>query len=269
MLAAPRRLLAVLLLLGVGAFVTRAEEFKSEWQGFARLDFVLDGRACVLVLPKDPAPGQPWIWRTEFFGHEPQADIALLGHGWHVAYMNVANMYGAPTALDHMDTFYDYLRANHRLAAKTVLEGFSRGGLYAFNWAARHPDRVASLYVDAPVCDFKSWPGGKGKSPQAKKEWAECLQVYGLNETDAPTYPLNPIDNLAPLAKERIPILSVCGGADEVVPLDENSALVATRYRQLGGTIELIVKPGGKHHPHSLQDPAPIVAFVLQHAPTS
>jgi pimeloyl-ACP methyl ester carboxylesterase len=264
-----RRILFILLWVGAGASLARTEELKTEWQGFTRLDFVVDGRACLLVVPKTSAPGQPWIWRTEFFGHEPQADVALLGHGWHVAYMNVANMYGAPMALDHMDTFYDYLRANHQLAAKAVLEGFSRGGLYAFNWAARHPDRVASLYVDAPVCDFKSWPGGKGQSPGAKKEWAECLQVYHLSEAEALTYPLNPVDNLAPLAKARIPILSICGGADEVVPLEENSALVATRYRQLGGTIELIVKPDGKHHPHSLKDPAPIVAFVLEHAPAS
>ncbi len=266
-LAGARRFLSVLLLMGAEASLARSEEPKAEWLGFTRLDFVVDGRACTLVLPKTPAPGQPWIWRTEFFGHEPQADVALLGHGWHVAYMNVANMYGGPPALDHMDKFYDHLRTSHHLAAKTVLEGFSRGGLYAFNWAARHPERVASLYVDAPVCDFKSWPGGKGQSPGAKKEWAECLQVYHLSEAEALTYPLNPVDNLAPLAKAHIPILSVCGGTDEVVPLEENSALAATRYRQLGGTFELIVKPDGKHHPHSLKDPAPIVAFVLQHAP--
>ena len=71
----------------------------SQWSGYERLDFAVDGRAALVVRPKSPAPGNPWIWRTEFFGHEPQADIALLGRGFHVAYIDVQNLYGAPVAL--------------------------------------------------------------------------------------------------------------------------------------------------------------------------
>jgi pimeloyl-ACP methyl ester carboxylesterase len=130
----------------------------------------VDGRNCLLVVPKIPAAGKPWVWRTEFFGHEPQGDIALLGKGFHIAYMDVQNMYGAPVALDHMDKFYAHLREEYGLASKTVLEGFSRGGLFAFNWAARNPDKVAALYADVPLCDFKSWPGGKGKASKEDRE---------------------------------------------------------------------------------------------------
>jgi alpha-beta hydrolase superfamily lysophospholipase len=75
-----------------------------------------------------------------------------------------------------------------------------------------------------------------------------------------------PLDNVAVVAKARVPILSVCGGADKTVPLAENTALLATRYRELGGLIEVIVKDGGDHHPHSLKDPAPIVDFLVKHA---
>jgi len=240
---------------------------KSEWNGFERQDFTIDGRQAWLVLPKTPASGKPWIWRTEFFGHEPQGDIALLEKGYHVAYIQISNLYGAPVALDAMDKYYDYVRAQYGLGEKVVLEGFSRGGLYAFNYAARHPERTAAIYGDAPVCDFKSWPGGKGKGPGAPKEWAECKKVYGFaSDEDAAAYKLNPVDNLAPLAKAKVPILCVVGDADEVVPLEENAALVEARYKTLGGTIALIHKPGGKHHPHSLKDPTPIVDFILKHA---
>ena len=238
---------------------------RSAWQGFERLDFSVDGRACLLVLPKTPAAGKPWIWRTEFFGHEPQGDVALLGKGFHVAYMDVQNLYGAPVALDHMDRFYAHLRQTFGLSPKAVLEGFSRGGLFAFNWAARHPDQVACLYVDAPVCDFKSWPGGKGRSPGSPADWERLKQVYGLTEEQALAYPLNPLDNLAPLARAGIAILSVCGEIDKAVPIEENTRLVESRYRQLGGEIVVIAKPDCDHHPHSLKDPAPIVDFVLQH----
>jgi lysophospholipase L1-like esterase/pimeloyl-ACP methyl ester carboxylesterase len=236
---------------------------KSRWNGFEKLEFAVDGRAALLVKPKTPAPGNPWIWRTEFFGHEPQADLALLAKGWHVAYVNVENMYGAPVALDHMDKFYDRLQTEFQLAPKVVLEGFSRGGLFAFNWAARHPANVAGMYVDAPVCDFKSWPGGKGVGPGSPDDWKNLLKVYGFTEAQALAYDKNPVDNLAPLAQAHIPIFAVIGAADEVVPVSENIDLVEKRYQALGGKIEIIRKPGGKHHPHSLKDPTPIVDFVV------
>jgi len=237
----------------------------STWQGHERLDFTVRGRDGLLILPAHPAPGLPWIWRTEFFGHEPQADLALLALGFHVAYLNVQNLYGAPTALDAMDAFYDHLTKNHHLGPKTVLEGFSRGGLFALNWATRHPERVASLYLDAPVCDFKSWPGGRGKGKGSPADWERCKAAYGLTEAQALAYPLNPVDNLARLAEAKIPIVTVCGEADSVVPYPENSGLLAERYQKLGGPIKVILKPGVDHHPHSLKDPTPIVSFILAH----
>ena len=239
---------------------------KSSWNGFEQLNFQVDGRSCLVVVPAARAAGSPWIWRTEFFGHEPQADLALLSNGWHVVYMDVQNLYGAPAALDHMDRFYEHLTGTLRLSAKAVLEGFSRGGLFAFNWAARHPGRVSSLYVDAPVCDFKSWPGGLGKGKGSPDDWALCKKVYGLDDAAARAWKLNPVDNLAPLAGARIPILSVCGDADDVVPMPENTGLVEERYAKLGGEIKVISKPGVGHHPHSLKDPKPIVDFILAHA---
>ena len=257
--------LSAALVAGAGAQETTVA--RSVWNGFEKLDFKVDGRACLLVVPKTAAPGHPWMWRTEFFGHEPQGDLALLAKGWHVAYMDVQNMYGAPVALDHMDKFYEHLTKEYGLSSKAVPEGFSRGGLFAFNWAARHPDRVACLYGDAPVCDFKSWPGGKGKGKGSPGDWAKCLSVYGLTEAQALEYKLNPVDNLAPLAQAKIAILIVCGDADDVVPMPENARLMEERYKKLGGEIKLIVKPGCGHHPHSLKDPAPIVEFVLAHVP--
>ena len=80
-------------------------------------------------------------------------------------------------------------------------------------------------------------------------------------------YRLNPVDNLAPLAKAKIALLHVCGDADDVVPIAENTLLVKEGYEKLGGTIQVIVKPGVNHHPHSLRDPTPIVEFIVAHTP--
>jgi len=56
------------------------------------------------------------------------------------------------------------------------------------------------------------------------------------------------------------------GGDDDVVPPAENALVVADRYAKLGGTIDVIHKPGCGHHPHGLDDPAPVVAFLVRHA---
>lgn len=247
------------------ALTIRADDKVSTWNGLEKRDFQVDGRDGFLVVPKTPAVGKPWIWRTEFFGHEPQADLALAAKGFHLAYFNVQNMYGSPKSLDHMDKFYEHLTATRGLSKKVVLEGFSRGGLFSLNWAARNPDRVACIYNDAPVCDFKSWPGGKGKGKGSAADWQRCLQAYELTEQQALEYKLNPIDNLEPLAKAKIPLLHICGDADDVVPMAENTSIIEERYKKLGGQITVIAKPGVGHHPHSLVDPKPIVSFVLSH----
>jgi pimeloyl-ACP methyl ester carboxylesterase/lysophospholipase L1-like esterase len=237
----------------------------SVWNGHERLDFVHEERAALLVRPKSAAPGRPWIWRTEFFGHEPQGDIALLKKGFHVAYLDMQNLYGAPVALEAMDRFHAHLTGAYGLSNKVVLEGFSRGGLYAFNWGARRPEFTAGIYADAPVCDFKSWPGGKGKGPGSAVDWQRLLKAFGFkNEDEALAWKLNPVDNLAPLAKGKVPVFAVIGAADEVVPVEENIDLLEKRLKELGGSIEVIRKPGGKHHPHSLPDPTPIVDFAVK-----
>jgi hypothetical protein len=61
-----------------------------------------------------------------------------------------------------------------------------------------------------------------------------------------------------------MPLLHVNADADDAVPWEENTCLVAERYRQLGGDITLIAKPGVGHHPHGLSDPTPIVQFILK-----
>jgi pimeloyl-ACP methyl ester carboxylesterase len=241
------------------------DERISEWRGGERHDFTCDGRKAILVCPAQPAAGRPWIWRMEFFDHEPQADAALLAKGWHVAYLDVQNLYGSKTALDAMDVFHRRLTAGRGLAGKVVLEGFSRGGLFSLNWAARNPGKVSSIYNDAPVCDFRSWPLGSGKGKASPGDWARLLESYGLTDAEARSGAQSPVNNLEPLAKARIPLLHVVGDADEVVPYDENTGVVEQKYKALGGSIEVIHKPGVKHHPHSLPDPAPIVEFITKH----
>lgn len=239
---------------------------RGDYHGYERHDFKVEGCDCVVVCPHEELPGRYWIWRAEFFDHRPDTDLALLAKGFYLVYMNVGNTFGCPSAMDHFDAMYKLLTGDYGFNPKAVMEGYSRGGLYCYNWARRDPSRVAVIYGDAPVCDFKSWPAGRGKSPGSPADWTKLQQDYKFaSEAEALAYGGNPVDNLAPLAQAGVPIVHVFGDADSVVPWEENTGLVYERYRALGGTIELIRKPGVDHHPHSLDDPTPIVQFILRH----
>ncbi|MCA9079257.1 MAG: alpha/beta hydrolase, partial [Planctomycetaceae bacterium] len=102
---------------------------------------------------------------------------------------------------------------------------------------------------------------GKGSA----RDWALILKCYGFaNDDEALAYQGNPVDQLRGLARAKVPLLHVYGDADDVVPWDENTGIVAERYKALGGSITLIAKPGVGHHPHGLDDPTPIVEFIAK-----
>jgi sialidase-1 len=239
--------------------------FAEAWHGRNKIDFQIQGRMAFVVEPTEAAAGRPWIWRTEFFGHEPQADIALLEMGFFLAYVDMTNLYGGPLAMGIMDEMYSTVINKHALSKKVVLEGFSRGGLFALNWTARNPDKVACIYNDAPVCDFTSWPGGKGKGKGSPADWERLKKVYSLRDEEVASSPWNPINQMEVIAKAKIPLLHICGATDDVVPIDENSLVVQKQMVAFGGSFTLISKPNCNHHPHSLKDPTRIVNFILTH----
>ena len=115
-------------------------------------------------------------------------------------------------------------------ARKVALEGVSRGGLYVYAWAKRNPDKVSCIYNEAPVCDAKSWPGGKGTGPGNKENWSQYLQIFNLTEEEALHFKDNPIDNLEGLASFKVPVLHVITNNDKIVPSNENTYVLVNRY---------------------------------------
>lgn len=237
------------------------------WHGYTRRTFTVDGCQAWVVEPKQMLPGKPWSWCMEFPDAftDRCAAPALLEKGFHHVHMVVGNTFGSPAAMRHFNAFYDVLR-RRGLAKKAVLIGLSRGGLYAYRWASENPDKVAVIYGDAPVCDFKSWPGGRGTGKGSPADWAQLLTCYGFkDETEALAYRGNPVDVLETLAKAGIAIIHVVGDVDDVVPVAENTAIIEARYHKLGGEVQVIHKPGVGHHPHGLDDPTPVVKFIMDH----
>jgi len=229
--------------------------------------FLFDGTDARIVIPNHKNVNKNWVWRARFWGHEGQTDLALLEQGFHIAYVDVAGLFGNREAVERWNKFYKFIIEQYDLNPKVAIEAMSRGGLIAYNWASENMDKVACIYADAPVCDIKSWPGGKFTGLGSEREWSNCLAAHKQDEESVLNYQFIPIYTSAAVAKAGIPVLHVCGNADTVVPFEENTQILASKYRELGGEIEIIIKEDIGHHPHSLKDPTPIVDFILKHTP--
>ncbi|MCP3965907.1 MAG: alpha/beta hydrolase [Lentisphaerae bacterium] len=126
------------------------------WNEYKLYNFQLDGIDCKVICPDKEAPQRPWLWRARFFDCWPYIDIAMLECGYHVAYIDVAGLFGSSKAVKRFDNFYNYVVNEHSFNPKVALVGYSRGGLAVYNWAARNPQKTACIYADNPVCDIKS-----------------------------------------------------------------------------------------------------------------
>ncbi len=260
--------LIVLLVRPALAGIAFPDETIDEWHGFKRHHFQVDGCAAWVVEPKTARAGNPWSWCMEFpdaFA-ERCAAPQLLAAGFHHAHIVVGNTWGSPDAVKHFNAFHDLL-VKQGLAKRAALIGLSRGGLYAYRFAAERPDGVAAIYGDAPLCDIKTVRGAEGFGKGSPTEWANLMKSYGFKgDAEALAFRGNPVDTLAPLAKSKVAIIHVIGDADDVVVPANNSDVIEQRYRKLGGEIQVIHKPGINHHPHGLDDPKPVVDFLIKHA---
>lgn len=198
------------LLLAAGAFRVSAQSLlvvpftgeKTDWHGFDRYDFIMDTetlvitpykapdgegfeikdppagkRRCIIVVPKNAAPSNPWSWRGVYWNHQPQTEVELLSRGFHIAYIS-SNATLKPGK--EWDAWYTFLTEKHNLAKKPNFIGMSRGGEYLYIWATTHPDKVSCIYADNP----------------------------GSNN--------DVLLNVGRLALNDVPILHVCGSIDPV-----------------------------------------------------
>ncbi|HEX4141336.1 MAG TPA: hypothetical protein VHY09_13385 [Candidatus Methylacidiphilales bacterium] len=258
------RFLACLLPLALGAILLLGSGFawaqdafvgfdgpKTSWHGFNRYDFDMDEqtldlqpfaapvaegdgiqgqtpgkRRCVVVVPQQPAPGNPWSWRGCYWDHQPQTEVALLKRGFCIAYITPDGRNNADPAGRQWRAWYDFLTQKHGLSPKPAFVGMSKGGVNAYVWATANPDKLSCIYADNPAL-----------------------------------YPDN-FAKLDELVKADIPVLHVCGSLDFL--LYHHTLPVEDVYHQLGGRISVMIKEGELHHPHSLPDAKPIADWIEQ-----
>ncbi|TXG38420.1 alpha/beta hydrolase family protein [Seonamhaeicola maritimus] len=239
----------------------------TSWKSFERHNLKFENREARVIVPNKALEGNPWIWKARFPKYHAGIDSTLVAKGFHLAYINTDNMFGCPEAVKIRNRFYDFIVSKYKLQKKVALHGHSRGGLFTYNWAKKNPEKVACIYVDAPVCDIKSWPAGFGTSKGSRKEWEILKKEYGFkSDEEAKDYKDNPLDNLEQLANAKVSILHTISLKDEVVPPEENSIKLVNNYIRLGGKatiypcVEGIQKSNGHHY--DIDNPKIVIDFI-------
>ncbi|MCA9124408.1 MAG: prolyl oligopeptidase family serine peptidase [Planctomycetaceae bacterium] len=243
------------------ASLGRSEEFN--WHRFE-----VAGRPAFMILPEPEYRREPmpWVMYAPTFdktlpneAHEGWMFRRWLTAGIAIAGVDIGESFGSPTGRATYNSLYEKLTTgNPPFQSRANLLARSRGGLMLYNWAADNPDKVKSIAGIYPVCDLRSYPG-----------LARACAAYDLveNELAALLSQHNPVDRLAPLAKAKIPIFHIHGDTDQVVPLDANSGAVSTRYKELGGEMELVLARGQGHNMWSgFFECEALVNFVIEHA---
>lgn len=262
-------LMCLLFISDVFAQNQRDTTYTDQRQGFEREHFVFQGRKAWLIKPTKGLPGKPWVWRAHFPEWHTEVDSILLSEGFHIVYLNTNDMFGSNAAMQIWDAFYEYLVRQRGFSPIVALEGVSRGGLYVYQWAKRNPLKVSCIYAEAPVCDIKSWPGGKGKGKGSPQDWNKLLTEYQFSEKDALGFLDNPMDNLQGLAACKIPILHSVSLKDSIVPYLENTFPLVQRYINLGGPATIMPMTKGKQtlegHHFPIENPERIAQFIKFH----
>lgn len=229
-------------------------------EDFERIDFDFEGREAILVFPKKANENKNWLLKTEYFEAFPEFEAEMLEQGWHRAYISNKTRWCLDEDLDIKKRFADYLIKEYGLYKKCVPVGMSCGGLIGSKFAAKYPEYVSALYLDAPVLNLLSCPADMGVGKSGMME--EFVNATGITASELICYREHPLDKMDILLKNNIPIIMVYGDSDDIVPYSENGEVLEKYYRDNGGIIKVIGKNNCGHHPHGLPDNSVIVEFV-------
>ena len=233
---------SIFLLVSVPACINIAQAHRL---AFKPLEFALGESNCFVLEANTTGEAKPWVWYAPTLPAHPDRSHTwyierLLANGISLAGCDQGEVRGSPKSVEVFTKFY-YEMVRGGYSKKPVLLGQSRGGLMMLSWAVRNPKRVGGFAGIHPVLNLRSWP--------MKRNLGPTLADFGMDR-DVFSHVIvqhNPINHLAGLAKAKVPMCIVHGDSDRVVPLEDNSAILADRYGKLGGDAKVEVVPGKGH----------------------
>ena len=153
------------------------------WYGYLCETKEFEGKTVVIVHPNDGSSIGKLAIKTEYWGAFPEAvELDLLKKGFHLCYIENGNRWGTDEDLDRKARFIECITNALHLDAKVVCVGMSCGGLIAIKFAAKHPNLIACLYLDAPVLNYLSCPCGFGKGDACCEDFPEIFDSLGVKD---------------------------------------------------------------------------------------
>lgn len=236
------------------------------WKGYKCVQMEFEEHEALLVYPKEGTANGYLAIKTEYWEAFPEAvELPLLEKGFHLCFIKNDNRWGMNEDLDRKARFVRYIQASNNLKTKCVPVGMSCGGLIGIKFAARYPELILCLYLDAPVVNYMSCPCGFGVGRPLAENCDEILNALGLkNISELLAYREMPLDKIGDLIANKIPVVMVAGDSDQVVPYCENGVFLERAYKDAGLEIPVFLKPGCDHHPHGFPDPTPVVEEIMK-----
>ena len=227
-----------------------------EWYGFTRHHFEFEKCKAWIVEPKYPAGDGRWSWCTVW----PEAFVKrvgivdLLEHGFYHVHIDAFAFRASPEGVALMGRFHDFL-VSMGLSEKTNLIGMSWGGFFSLRYAETFPQRIAAMYLDAPVCNAADPVCADGERIKS------ILENCKMSFEEMTKSKLNPLNNVEVLVNARIPMMAAVGETDQSVNNDTNFNILEKRIIELGGSIKTIRRNYWGHHPHGFDDTEELLAF--------
>ena len=184
-----------------------------------------------VLVPKRPAPGNPWMFRADPVDRDDPVCQALLAKGFSIVTGAVPYNADGPVIVQ-WNLIYEHL-IGHGFSKKPVMAGVGGAAGEAYAWAIENPDKVSCIYAENPI----------------------------LRSNTAKTQPL---DHLDLLEKAGIPILHIC--SCDAPGLENNTLAAQKQYQQLGGNMEVIIENGNGYRPLLVQNPNAVVDFIAKAA---
>lgn len=234
------------------------------WRGHLCEEMQFEGRYAIIVFP-EKANGFLAI-KTEYWDAFPEAiEDDLVKVGFHLCYIKNDNRWGTDDDLDRKARFLCHIQNKYSLHKACIPIGMSCGGLIAIKFAAKYPELVKCLYLDAPVLNYMSCPCGFGIGKPLSKDNSEILNALGFASISELICCRDmPMDKIPALVQNRIPVVMVVGDSDQIVPYCENGEILVEAYRKAGVDVEVHIKPGCDHHPHGLENPKAVLDYLLK-----
>jgi hypothetical protein len=197
---------------------------------YERYDFGVGSDSGIsVIIPKQAAAGKSWVFRADFPARNDLVAQALLAKG--------VTIVVAPTGTNTdgltrrgWDIVYTYM-TDKGFSKRAIMAGAGGAGGEAYGWAILNADKVSCIYGENPI----------------------------IRSRMSATPPI--LDNLTALAKAKVPFIAVCGSLDPW--FKTQTQVLEKKYKDLGGTMTVIVKEGEGHYPLPPKDPKPVVDLIM------